>query len=217
MKRILYSAMYAGVYPFEDLAEEARAVMHPSEMTETDSVLVVWGGADISPQLYNHPSSRTVYTSPTRDRVEWGCMQQAVKMGIPIIGVCRGAQMLCALAGGFLIQDVSNHAGANHTITTIDGTVMHVNSIHHQMMAGLELVDHELLAWSTAALSPRYIWKDDLVYNPPEGFKEPEMVYFPKVKGLAIQWHPEGMREESPATQFVMEKFHEFCSVSAIK
>jgi len=202
MKKILYSVMYGGAYPFEDLAENVVPVRSPDQMVERDAILVVWGGADISPALYGHKPSKTIYTSPTRDAVEWPCMKRAVEMGIPIIGVCRGAQMLCALAGGFLLQDVENHAGPRHTASTIDGSVIHVNSIHHQMMAGLEGVEHELLAWCDVPRSPTYTWKDDLIYTPPAGFKEPEMVWFPKVKGMAIQWHPEAMAKECDASPF---------------
>ena len=217
MKKIIYTAMYGGTYPFSELGSKTIKVHSPDEMTEKDAILIVWGGADINPSLYNHPRSVTVYTSPHRDAVEWPCMQKAVQLGIPIIGVCRGAQMLCALAGGFLIQDVSNHAGPNHAATTIDGSVIRVNSIHHQMMAGLENVEHELLAWSSTPLSKYYTWKDDREYIPPKGFVEPEMVYFPKVNGLAIQWHPEGMHEDSPATQFIMEKYNDIFGTIAIK
>lgn len=209
MKKVLYSAYYAGAFPFGDLAEFEVKVNSPDEMTETNSLLVLWGGADINPNFYGHPKSRTTSCFSGRDFVEWGCLKRAVALGIPIIGVCRGAQMLCAAAGGFLLQDVHNHAGSNHTITTKYGDVLRVNSIHHQMMAGLENVEHDLLAWSTENRSGIYTWKDDQDYVPPSGFKEPEMVYFPKIKGYAVQWHPEAMHEESPATQFILGEYHE--------
>ena len=209
MKKVLYSISFGSdAYPFHDLAQRVQVVRHADAIVEEDSVVVVWGGADINPNLYNHPTSKTTYCYNARDDLEWKSMQRAIKMGIPIIGVCRGAQMLCAAAGGFLIQDVTNHAGYGHTITTPDGSVISVNSIHHQMMAGLERVDHELLAWSTENRSTHYTWKNDLTYPTPAGFKEPEMVWFPRIKGMAVQWHPEAMKEDCLATQYIMKEYH---------
>ena len=206
---VIYSACYGGdAYPFGDMGNEVIAVRNPTtEMTNPNAILVVWGGADINPKLYNHAQSRTTSPSTTRDTVEWGCIQRAIELGIPMIGVCRGAQMMCAAAGGFLIQDVSGHHG-QHTVTTYGGAILNVNSIHHQMLAGLEKVDHELLAWSTVKRSRSYIWKDDQPYTPPVGFKEPELVYFPRIKAMAVQWHPEMMSESSPATTFIMEQWN---------
>ena len=209
MKKILYSAMYGGYcYPFTHLAEKIVSVKDPEQMDNPDSLLVIWGGSDINPKYYGHKMSRTTSCYDSRDALEWACIQRAIKLGIPMIGVCRGAQMMCAAAGGFLIQDVSNHAGSSHMCDTYDGSVIRVNSIHHQMMAGLEDVEHELLAWSSRNLSTRYTWKDDVAYVPPAEFKEPEMVAFPKIKALAVQWHPEGMDDGSDATKFVLAEYN---------
>lgn len=206
--KIVYSALYGGLcYPFGGLADEVKTVKDPEQMTEKDSVLIVWGGADINPKYYGHKQSHTTYCYESRDSFEWACIQRAIKLGIPMIGVCRGAQMMCAAAGGFLIQDVSGHAGGRHNCDTYDGSVISINSIHHQMMAGLENVEHEMLAWSSPARSNHYTWKDDVKYSPVEGFKEAEMVYFTKIKALAVQWHPEGMDDTSPATKFVLKEF----------
>lgn len=204
MFKKLYSAMYLDdCYPFHVLTESVEAVSDPDELTEPNSALIIWGGADINPSLYKHPMHQTTRPGGMRDRIEWGLVQTAIERGIPIIGVCRGAQMLCAAAGGFLIQDVDNHAGARHAVKTFDGQSFMVNSIHHQMMAGYEKVDHELVAWS-AKLSPQYHYRDNKLYDPPEGWKEPEMIYFKKIMGVAIQWHPEMMDDKSEATIYIL-------------
>ncbi len=213
----LYSALYHGEgFPFDALTDETVVVRTPEELTDINSILVVWGGQDISPDLYKHPWSRTTHAGGRRDTDEWALMQAAVKLGIPIIGVCRGAQMLCALAGGCLIQDVRGHLGS-HLVVTSEGDTIQVNSIHHQMMEP-SMTDHELLAWVKSNRSyaqegsgwvPHYLWKDDQEWTPPKDFLEPEFVYFPKVKGFAIQWHPEGMGRNSPANQYVLETIKE--------
>jgi gamma-glutamyl-gamma-aminobutyrate hydrolase PuuD len=126
-------------------------------------------------------------------------MQRAKELDVPIIGVCRGAQMLCALAGGFLIQDVTAH-GRSHMATTSKGDMFQVSSLHHQMMYPFE-VEHEMLAWASRPQSAHYLDVD----TPIEVKIEPEAVWFPKVKGFAIQWHPEFMDSGCTATKYCHE------------
>lgn len=202
--KIIYSGLYdGGVHPFDKLCDKAKVARHPDDLTEHDSALIIWGGADIHPSYYRHPVHSTTYPGGVRDKLEWSLMQRAIEKGIPIIGICRGAQMACAAAGGFLIQNVKNHGG-RHVVTTHDGKQFATNSIHHQMMVA-EGVDHELVAWLDTPLSPDYGYKDDQFWTPPEGWKEPEFIYFPKINAYAIQWHPEMMSAESEASQYVLE------------
>ena len=195
-------------YPFSEfgLFSDFVEVQKPGDLTK-EHTLVVWGGADISPILYGHPISSFTHAGPpsTRDQKEWALMKGAKALGIPIIGVCRGAQMLCALAGGTLIQHVDNHAGTDHYVYTHDrgDNYISVNSLHHQMM-NPEGVEHELLAWSMTNLSKRYIVKDDQQFYME---KEPEYIYFPKVRGHAIQWHPEFLDSGENSTHFIIDTF----------
>lgn len=157
---------------------------------------------------------RTTHPGGMRDKLEWSLLQRAIEKGISIIGVCRGGQMLTAAAGGWLIQDVRGHAGmGGHEVETQDGKKFLVNSIHHQMMVPIG-TDHELVAWSTerraekkatGPVSEAYGIDDNEFWTPPEDWKEPEFIYYPKIKGYAIQWHPESMSGSSPATQYVLD------------
>lgn len=199
----LSSALYPGHYPFDEMGifTSFNIVKYPDELTK-DSALVVWGGADISPSLYNRAvgtqTSADVLPS-RRDQLEWDLMKGAVELNIPIIGICRGAQMLCALAGGFLVQDITNH-GLSHDVITNTGEIFKASSLHHQMMFPFE-VDHELVAWSRGKLSSHYLDVDGDIKVP----CEPEFVYFPKQQGIAIQWHPEFMSLEDRANVFVQD------------
>lgn len=217
--KVLYSAVYDGAYPFDSLAETTKAVVDPDEMTELDSALIVWGGSDISPDLYQHPISRRCAPyAGRRDMVEWALMHEAISMGIPILGICRGAQMLCAAAGGFLIQDVQNHAGPDHYVITFDGKKLKTNSLHHQMMVPAKQTQHsseveyELVGWAEKNKGTPYIYKDDKFFDPlAHGFgdwKEPEFLYFPKIDGYAVQWHPEMMDENEEATKYIIDYFN---------
>jgi putative glutamine amidotransferase len=203
----LASAMYPAYYPFEEMGlfSNYYCAERPDDL-DSKSALVVWGGADISPTLYGKAvGSRTGAGEKLshRDAVEWVLMQSAYKLGIPIIGICRGAQMLCALAGGWLLQDVTHHT-SSHEALTDDGRVLRVSSLHHQMLYPFG-VDHVMIAQSKHKLSEHYLDVDDEVDIP----VEPEFVYFPKEKGIAIQWHPEFMDVECQANEYVKEKLKE--------
>ncbi len=201
----LVSGYYSDFYPFHKLPGiNSLALASDPDDLEKGDVLIIWGGADISPVFYNKPLSKHGCGSvppSKRDAVEWALMNRAKELECPILGICRGAQMLCALAGGHLIQDVNNHGGY-HTVITIDGQEFKTNSIHHQMMYPWD-VKHEMLAVTKKPLATRLMEVDNLINIP----SEPEFVYFPEVKGYAIQWHPEMMDEHCEATQYVFNTF----------
>lgn len=206
--RRLVSAYYGDWYPFGTLRHIFSELVETSDPLEIQlgDCLIVWGGADIHPDLYGKmrsPQSGAAREPSHRDRIEWALMQRCIELGNPIIGVCRGGQMLCAAAGGFLVQHVNNHGG-RHQVLTHDGEEFTVNSIHHQMMNPFG-VDHELIAWTKNKLSDVY-WDED---NKIEMPLEPEMVWFPQVKGFAIQWHPEMLAEEGAANQYVLSFIEE--------
>lgn len=199
----LVSAYYDEHYPFDSFSwVTSTAWAHNPNSLETDDVLLVWGGADIHPSLYNKthsPQSGAWGPRPShRDMIEWNLMLRAKELKIPIIGVCRGAQMLCALAGGYLMQHINGHAGPNHLVVTNDGQEFMVNSLHHQMMVPAN-TNHTVLASSKERLSDVY-W-DEL--NKVDHNQEPELIVFHDVRGFAVQWHPEMMPLVCEATKYI--------------
>jgi gamma-glutamyl-gamma-aminobutyrate hydrolase PuuD len=150
--------------------------------------IVIEGGADIHPSLYNNPNtdSHVADTPSRRDIIEREAINDAISKGALIIGICRGAQLACALAGGRLVQHVNNHGGS-HPVVTNDGKIFNVSSVHHQQMYPWD-VEHDMLAWSTDKFSDCY---RGYGINMDKHQVEPEAVYFPKIKALAFQWHPE--------------------------
>lgn len=211
-----YSVYYAEAYPFETLAEKVRLVRDETTIVDVNSFLILHGGIDISPTLYNqkkHP--RTDVGMPSmRDLLEVACVKKAVKMGIPIMGICRGAQMLCALNGGSLVQHVIGHTSGQHMIKTYDGKTLNTNSVHHQMMYPWG-TDYELLAWSKG-VSPCYQGETatDIVF-PKEAYEsensndpiEPEIVWFPRLKGFGVQGHPEWADQLPTFQNYVTDEF----------
>lgn len=198
------------INPFD--AVFARKVdVSTGSLAEIDAV-VFWGGTDIHPSYYNekaHPRSQVAGLSapPPRDVFEWKMMLWCKMNDVPMIGVCRGAQLMCAFAGGSLIQHVDGHHG-DHNMITDDGRNMGTTSCHHQMMYPYD-VNHELLAWAAPALSR--VYQDGGVHNITNmsDKREPEVVYFPDINGLAIQGHPEWAATSSPFNQYVLELVRE--------
>ena len=162
-----------------------------SNIEESD-VLVLGGGADVDPATYGEEPSKRTYSNPSREAAEIADFKTAQKLGIKTVGICRGHQLLCALAGGKLIQDVTNHTGT-HSMTTFDEQEMNTNSLHHQMIHPYNLPDnkYKVLAWSTRRMSNYYIGASNKRMFMPLQFQEIEAIVFPDIKGLGFQYHPE--------------------------
>ena len=158
-----------------------------SSVKEADLVIFT-GGGDISPSIYNETChGRNWYYE--RDREEVEVFDDAISLGKPMIGICRGAQLICAKSGGRLVQDL-NHPGG-HMLKTTDSEFPEVlvNSIHHQLMYPFEMnkKEYEILAYTPNISKHHY----DGEGNQMELTCEPEIVLFPKSNALGFQCHPE--------------------------
>lgn len=201
MPKVL-SACWKDTYLQDAMGDVFNETVQVETLTEMKShyrpgdMLMFLGGGDIAAQMYGQ--KKTGFPSyqrglSQRDKSEYQLMNYAIERGIPMFGICRGAQLLCIGAGGELIQDVNGHHGM-HPITTREGENLTVNSAHHQMMR-LKDTEHVLLAW-TPHLSNKYEVDDIATTTPvnreiemPKG--EPEAAYFPVTRAVGVQWHPE--------------------------
>ena len=179
----------------------------PPDLNPNDTILLE-GGADIATSIYKErPNKFTGGFNKPRDLFEVRLTERGIKAGCSFIGICRGAQLLTAMLGGSLIQHVTGHSNGEHQMTTADGETMWATSVHHQMMYPFDLPSHdyEILAHSTEPQSRCYLREQDLdmIDRLPKDFVEPEVVWFPKIRGLAIQGHPE---YTVPA-----DRFYQYC------
>lgn len=168
-----------------------------SKMTsfEEADVVVFPGGSDIAPSLYGHKPIKGIRFNLKRDLELLDLMKKSIKAGKLLFCTCKSAQLVTALAGGWLIQD-SNHRG-NHMVTTSDGQEFEINSVHHQMCYPYDLPkeDYELLAWSKQLSDYHIIQGDKQLEFAPETldenglFKEPEIIWYPKLNAIAAQNH----------------------------
>lgn len=118
-------------------------------MVDSANAVVLTGGVDINPRIYGQKTgSTTQHANDARDNVEVRVLQAAFKRGIPILGICRGSQMINAAFGGTLHQELRNlpqahkyHLGHDHRVGLEQGSRVRtafgtdeawVTSIHHQ-------------------------------------------------------------------------------------
>ena len=142
------------VYVTAVRAAGGRAVVLPPDPEGAADVvarldgLVLAGGSDLDPALYGaEPDPRTTGVRPARDAGEVALLRAAIEADLPALGICRGMQLMSAVAGGRLVQhlETGEHRGGpgiytRHPVRTVPGsrlagilgTGLEVPSYHHQ-------------------------------------------------------------------------------------
>lgn len=155
------------------------------------------GGPDIEPVRYGEMKSEKCFdTVPERDEFEFFAFPRVLSSGKPIIGICRGSQLMNTALGGTLYQDIPTEVASEvahreggrdtrHEVDILDGTMLkniigkertNINSYHHQAVKEL---GRGLVAMARA---------DDHII---------EAVCLPEHKfALGLQWHPERMKND---------------------
>ncbi len=202
--KTLGSALWDTLSVFDELFSPSRVCVNPDDLESFNvGVLVIWGCADVSPQFYGEQPN--VFCEPpdiAREITERRLIIRAQELGIPVIGVGRGAHLLCTLQHGKIIQHVRGHM-SSHYITTNSGETMRTHSEHHQMM--LPAGNFELIAWSSMNLSYLYLGETESDIELPDDWKEPEIVYYPDVNSLAIQGQIQWMENQAPVNKYIMK------------
>ena len=175
------------------------------DIIEKGDVVMYGGGEDISPSLYGEKLSHMTHApaDPSRrDQWEHDAFKRAQEVGAYSYGICRGAQLVCALSGGKLVQHVNNHAGRGHWVVTNQKEEYVTSSVHHQMMWPYRLpkAKFQVLAKAKDNLSDVYVFNDTHVLK--RAHEEPEIVWFPETKSLGIQGHPEFMDTSAPFVKY---------------
>ena len=101
------------------LPPDPAAVGAPDTVLDRIDALLLSGGADVDPGCYGaEPHVETEGTWPERDRFEIALTRRALERGMPVLGICRGMQLLNVAAGGTLVQhlpDIVGNSDHRHT------------------------------------------------------------------------------------------------------
>ncbi len=172
-------------------------------LVSTVDGLVLTGGADVEPERYGQEQHPATYTRPERDTFEFGLFAAARQAGKPVLGVCRGLQVMSVALGGTLAQHLPESAGTTEhqpapatfgrgTVTLADGSraaailgpETKTLCYHHQAIdrlgTGLEAVG----------------WAADGTI---------EAVELPGEFTLGVQWHPEQDTDDVRLFQALVE------------
>ena len=158
----------------------------PAEYAGRLDGLLLTGGTDVDPARYGaQPDPTLLAPEPERDHLELGLLDVAAEEDLPVLGICRGVQVLNVWAGGSLRQDAPAHARFDvaardrvDEVTIVPGTVLHelygprlaVNSLHHQ------IVERVASGWTVSARST---------------LGDIEALEWPGHDVIGVQWHPE--------------------------
>lgn len=174
-----------------------RAVVLPPSGEDVDRTLdlldglVLAGGADISPDRYGEsPHPQTGGIRPDRDAAELALLEGALGRDLPLLGICRGMQLMVVACGGRLLQHLPEAVGhdghrpapgryGDHAVITAEGSRLRallgervdVPSYHHQ---GVGAVGEGLTATA---------WAED---GTVEAVELPDRAF-----ALGVLWHPE--------------------------
>lgn len=154
------------------------------------NLIVFTGGEDVSPDLYGDNKHLKTWNNPHRDEREQMLYSIACKEGIPMVGICRGAQLLNVLNGGRMYQDVGKHAvGAGHLLVdTSTHQEILVTSTHHQMMMPAEKA--EVVAIANEGGYREWV-ENGFVEREEVSNEDYEVLYYADTNCLCFQPHPE--------------------------
>ncbi len=113
-----------------DIAADTRP--DPAELARQCAGLVILGGADIDPAFYgDRPHPATYGVDADADRYEIAAIRVALDGGTPVVGICRGMQVINVACGGTLVQDLgadTPHHGPLHSIMVTQQIDIHADS-----------------------------------------------------------------------------------------
>ena len=155
--------------------------------------LILWGGTDINPKLYGEePLPTTQRPDEERDNRELKQIYVSIYSGQPIIGICRGAQLLCSANGGKLHQHRPEHSGnlSSHSIVIYD-----LNGVKKEIIDSVAASHHQIMIPGGKYIILGRCAFDDM----------PEIVYWPRTRCLGIQPHPEWMNKDHPFNLYLKD------------
>lgn len=197
MKKIMIAGFETAKDKYDDyaaafrlLGAEAFLSLEPKNLAQADGLVLPGSSQDMNPKLWGEKDQCSNDINDALDQIQWNMMDLAVSRRMPVLGICRGMQLINVYFGGTLIQDlpcsnahkmtVPEHYhevlyGASGRLRALIGEASEVNTRHHQ---GVGRIGDGLIVEA--------VWSDgeDAVA---------EAVAHQTYPILGLQWHPEKM------------------------
>jgi putative glutamine amidotransferase len=191
------------------LPPDAAVAADPDRVLDLLDGLILAGGRDVDPATYGaerHPDTDVSRTE--RDEFEIALARRAMERDVPLLGICRGMQLMNVARGGTLVQNLPEHVGHedhrrslgtfegnDHPVHLADGSLAaraagelrHATLSHHHQ--GIDRVGDGLRVTG---------WSDD--DELPEALEDPDLQF-----ALGVQWHPEADDESRVVAALVDE------------
>lgn len=164
-------------------------------LDRVDGLLLI-GGADLDPRFYGEAlTARTERTVPERDRFELALVAAAFRRDVPVLGICRGLQIMNVATGGSLHQHLSDHGFSEHrpVAGSLDEATHHAVEVEADSLLvadsdGLLIVNsHHHQGVARVGEGGRVVAR-----SRPDGVVE-AVEWTAQRYALGVQWHPEAM------------------------
>ncbi|MFH0988907.1 MAG: gamma-glutamyl-gamma-aminobutyrate hydrolase family protein [bacterium] len=184
--------------------------------------IVLTGGGDVHPKFYQAESeiAKAKRIDVARDEHELAVIRKALDKKIPLLGICRGMQIINVALGGSLIADLQSNGYRNHS--KIDGRENRhpvrvlTNSVLYSIVGRIELDVNSYHHQAVKALAPGLLavcWSADRVCEAAERHNSSNQSFL-----LLVQWHPERMEDfDNPASKDLMKRFYSEIENSGIE
>ncbi|WP_235716034.1 gamma-glutamyl-gamma-aminobutyrate hydrolase family protein [Amycolatopsis sp. ATCC 39116] len=201
------------------IAEAGGLPVHLSYDTDATEVcrwlsgVVITGGQDVHPACWGGDTSVVRDVDPrtdpmvhdvARDTYEIALVRAALEQGVPVLGVCRGLQVLNVALGGTLVPDLApgsvSHLSAEAAPT--DGAADHLVTFEAGSLAAGLFGEHAMInSWHHQAVDR---CGTGLVVTGRTGDGVVEAVELPGAPVLGVQWHPEWMKSADPTLTWIV-------------
>lgn len=172
------------------------------------------GGQDIDPSIYGQDKlPECGYQAELRDQQETYMIRRLMELDKPVLGICRGIQIMNAACGGSLYQDIFTQAPSK----VVHRQPLPYDLPHHQVAVAPNTMLHDIVGLSHLSVNSMH---HQAVLTPAPGFRisaiaEDGMIEAIEHPGkrfmLGIQWHPEYLWKEYPSAQKIWQAFVSAC------
>jgi putative glutamine amidotransferase len=175
------------------LPPDEAAVAEPERLLDHLDALIIAGGADIDPATYGaEPDSETIGTWPERDRFEVALARGALERDMPVLGICRGMQLLNVALGGTLDQHLPRSIESEAHRTLAGTFSKHEVRLEPGSLACGAAGMEGFVVWSHHHQGVERLGEGLKVSGRSEGDELIEAIELPgKRFALGVIWHPE--------------------------